>query len=90
MRLLPLLFFAASAFGQLRLYVADGATEREVAGLYDLGSAGPGDVIDIRFRARNIGTAPILLEAARIAGQGFTLSPPSLPFSIAPGSAGTL
>ena len=82
-----LLLCSFSAFAQLRLYVADGALEREVSGLYDLGSAGPVDLVEIRLRARNVGTAAVLLDTVRIAGQGFSVSPPSLPFSIAPGNA---
>ncbi len=84
------LFLAACALccAQVKLYViTDAATaaEREVTGsTLELGTAGPGDTIQTRFRMRNVGTTTQQIQTIRTAGQGFTLSIPSLPYALAP------
>jgi len=76
---------------QVKLYtVIDPATgaEREVTGsLLEVGSAGAGDTIQTRFRLRNIGVTTQQIQTIRIAGQGFTLSIPPLPYTLAPNGA---
>jgi hypothetical protein len=76
---------------QVKLYtVVDPATgaEREVTGsLLEVGSAGAGDTILTRFRLRNIGVTTQQIQTIRIAGQGFTLSIPPLPYTLAPNGA---
>ena len=88
-RLFVLALVAASAAcAQMRLYAVDAnGAEREATGLFDMGSSGPGDLLQTRFRARNTGTAAISLLDLRVAGQGFTVSGPSIPLNIAPGLA---
>ena len=78
--LLPL-----SAFAQLQLFVFDGANETPVGALVDVGSASPGDMVETRFRVRNIGPGPEVLQTLSLAGSGFTFSAtPSLPYTISP------
>ena len=49
---------ASCALAQLQLYTFDGTSERAVASMNDLGSIAVGDSREIRFHARNAGTAP--------------------------------
>lgn len=73
---------------QVKLYaVLDLATgsEREITGsLYDIGTSGPGDTLQVRLRMRNTGTTTQQIQSIRAAGQGFTLSTPPLPYTLAP------
>ncbi len=74
-----------AALAQLQLLIFDGTTEKAVTTITDLGSVPAGDSREVRFRARNIGTAAVLLQTVTLSGQGFTISSaPSLPFTIAP------
>jgi hypothetical protein len=79
---------AALCPAQVKLYVVlDAATgsEREVTGsVFDIGTAGSGDTLQTRFRMRNTGTTTQQVQSIRVAGQGFTLSTPSLPYTLAP------
>lgn len=85
---LALTCLAASASAQLRLYAVDtDGMEREATGLYELGSTGPGDLLQSRFRARNVGTTVITLQPVSVAGQGFSVSGPSPGSVIAAGNA---
>lgn len=74
-----------AAWGQLQLFLFDGATEKPVTAITDLGGVPAGDPRDVRFRARNNGTAAISLQTVALAGQGFSITAaPSLPFVVAP------
>ena len=82
---LLLLLLPAAVSAQLQLFTYDGATEKPVAAIADLGTVPTGDSMTVRLRARNTGTTSIALQTVALAGQGFTVtSAPSLPFIIAP------
>jgi hypothetical protein len=69
-------FLAQGAFAQWKLMALNGAAERLVEDVYDLGSIDLGDELEARFRLRNMGSAantgPIT-----IAGSGFLLEGPT-------------
>ncbi len=74
-----------SAVAQLQVFVFDGTNETAVGALVDVGAASPGDMVETRFRVRNIGPGPAVLQTLSLAGSGFTFSAtPSLPYTIAP------
>ncbi len=84
-----ILLFAAllplSALAQLQVFFFDGATETAVGAVVNVGTASPGDTVEVRFRVRNIGTGPATLTTLSLAGDGFSISAaPSLPYIIAP------
>lgn len=80
--LLPL-----SAVAQIQLFQFDGTNETPVGASVDVGAASPGDTLEVRFRVRNIGSGPAVLQTLSLAGAGFKISAtPSLPYTIAPGS----
>ena len=57
-----------------------------VMGLLDVGSAAPGDVLDMRLRVRNTSMAAVELNVLKIDGVSFTLEgTPPLPQIMAPG-----
>ena len=78
--------FAAQA--QIAVYTLDSAgMQTVVEGLADLGTSAAGDVLDTRFRLRNIGTANVILQTLRASGAGFTIqNDPSKPYIMVPGS----
>jgi hypothetical protein len=80
--LLPL-----SALAQLQLFEIVGTTETPVMGtLVNVGTAAPGDTIEVQFRVRNIGEGPAVLQTVLLAGEGFTIESvsPSLPCTLSP------
>jgi len=80
--LLPL-----SALAQLQLYEVIGTTETPVVGtVVNVGTAGPGDTIEVQFRVRNTGQGPAVLQTVSLAGDGFTIESvsPSLPCTLSP------
>jgi len=80
--LLPL-----SSIAQIQVFEYNGTTETAVGGLYNVGSAAPGDTIKTRFRVRNTGTGPATFQTLSLAGTGFQIAAaPTLPYIIAPGS----
>jgi hypothetical protein len=85
--LLVVLGAALTAPAQIKLYIANGTMESEVPtiGAFSLGSVGPGDTIQTRFRVRNVGTASVQIQSVRVAGQGFTVSTPPLSFPLPAG-----
>ena len=75
------------AFSQLQLLIFNGTTETPVGATADVGTAAPGDTIEMRFRAKNTGNAAVTLQTISIAGAGFSISSaPSIPYIVAPGS----
>jgi hypothetical protein len=74
------------ALAQIQVLQFDGATETPVGSVVDMGSAGPGDVVEVRFRVRNIGSGATTLQTLSItANSGFKISAaPSLPYTLAP------
>jgi hypothetical protein len=79
------LLLSSASFAQLQMFTFDGATERPVTGITDLGSIPAADSREVRFRARNNGAAAVSLQTIALAGQGFSItSTPSLPFVVAP------
>ncbi len=86
---LALSVWALPGLGQIQVFMYDGATEKPVGSLYNVGSAAPGDTLEKRFRVRNEGNGPATLQTLSLAGSGFQLVPafvPSLPYIIAPGN----
>jgi hypothetical protein len=84
-----MLLFAAllplSALAQIQVFLFDGAKETAVGAVVNVGTASPGDTVEVRFRVRNIGTGPATLTTLSLAGEGFSISAaPSLPYIIAP------
>jgi hypothetical protein len=76
-----------AALAQIQVLQFDGTNSNPVGALVDVGSAAAGDTIETRFRARNIGPGPAVLQTLSLAGSGFRIaSAPSLPYTIAPGS----
>ncbi len=75
------------ALAQIQLFLFDGTNETPVGAIVDVGAVSPGDSIETRFRAKNIGTSTATLQTLSISGSGFKISAaPSLPYIIAPGS----
>jgi hypothetical protein len=78
--LLPL-----SALAQLQVFEFDGTNDRPVGAVLNVGTTGPGSMIETRFHVRNTGTGPAIFQTLSLAGDGFTiLSAPSLPYTLAP------
>ena len=83
-------FLSLPAWAQLQVLLFDGSTETPVGALVDMGSAAPGDSAETRFRVRNFGTAQVTITTLKVADATtpFKISAtPSLPLSLAPGSA---
>ncbi len=57
---------------QLALYSFDGTTESPVGATFNYGNVSSGDTRDVRFRARNVGSAPVQLTTVTVSGSGFT------------------
>ncbi len=77
-----LLQLAASA--QLQLFQYIGTVETPVTGLINVGTAAPGDTLDIVFRIRNTGVGPATVQTINVAGYEFQLSAqPLLPYILA-------
>ena len=78
--LLPL-----SAFAQLQVFQFDGTNDTPVSSLVDVGTAAPGDTLEIRFHVRNVGAGPASFTSLALSGQAFTIvSAPTLPYILAP------
>jgi Cep192 domain 4 len=74
-----------SALAQLQVFEFDGANYIPVGALLNVGTAAPGDTIDTRFRVRNMGNGPALLDKLALSGEGFSItSAPFLPYTLAP------
>ncbi|HEY6393022.1 MAG TPA: choice-of-anchor D domain-containing protein [Bryobacteraceae bacterium] len=83
--LLFLSVLSLPALAQIQVLQFDGTTEIPVGSVVDMGSAAPGDVVEVRFRVRNIGSAMTPLQTLSITGAGFKISvAPSLPYTLAP------
>jgi hypothetical protein len=85
---LALLALPVAAIAQLQVYVApQGGQERPISTSYDLGSASIGDVLALRFRIRNVGSATVSLNQLRVSGIGFSMTgAPSMPHTVATGT----
>jgi len=85
--LLATFFLPLCAMAQIQVFQFNGTTETPVSGLFNVGSATPGDTLNTRFRVRNTGAGPATFQTLSLAGSGFRISSqPSLPYIIAPGS----
>lgn len=74
-----------AALAQIQVFQYDGTNYTPVSGLFNVGTASPGDTIETRFRVRNTGTAATQLTKIALAGEGFAISSaPSLPYTLAP------
>src|SRR4051812_31933173 len=85
-----LLSFASALSAQVVLVSLDGITESPVGTGYNYGEVAAGDAKDVRFHARNLGSASVTvtnLKVTNITGTGFTIvNTSSTPFTIAPGN----
>ena len=66
--LLPL-----SALAQLQVFQFDGTNYTPVAAVANVGSASPGDTLRARFRLRNMGNGPAILQTLSLSGEGFSI-----------------
>jgi len=83
--LLLLSVLSLPVLAQIQVLQFDGASETPVGSVVDMGSAAPGDTVEVRFRVRDIGSAATTLQTLSIAGAGFKISiTPSLPYTLAP------
>lgn len=75
MRLLALSgLLALAAFGQIEVYTLTATgVESPAPNLVEVGTVAPGDILDTRFRVRNIGSTTATLQVLRISGPGFSL-----------------
>ena len=77
-----LLQLGASA--QLQLLQFSGTTATPVSNPQDVGTAAPGDTLDLRFQIKNLGAGPAPVQKIDVTGAGFRLtSLPALPFNLA-------
>jgi hypothetical protein len=85
---LALILLPIAAVAQLQLYVApQGGQEQPISTSYDIGTGYIGDVVALRFRIRNVGSATVSLNQLRVSGTGFSMKGnPSLPHQVAPGT----
>jgi hypothetical protein len=75
----------AAQISQIQVFLFDGTNETPVGATVNVGTASPGDTVEVRFRVRNIGTGPVALNTLSLAGAGFSISSaPSLPYTLAP------
>jgi len=80
-----LFFLCLPAWAQIQVLQFDGTAETPVASAVDMGSAAPGDTVEVRFRVRNIGNGAAALQTLSITGAGFKISvAPSLPYTLPP------
>src|SRR5258708_11712024 len=84
--LLFLSILSLPALAQIQVLQFDGTSETPIGSVVDMGSAAPGDVVEARFRVRNIGSGATTLQTLSITpGSGFKISAaPSLPYTLAP------
>jgi hypothetical protein len=80
-----LFFLSLPALAQIQVLQFDGTAETPVGSVVDMGSAAPGDTVEVRFRVRNIGSSATTLQTLSLTGAGFKISvAPSLPYTLAP------
>lgn len=65
---------AQPSFAPFQVVVVDGASERAVTALTELGSVASGDAVETRFLVRNTGNSVATLASLSLAGQSFTLA----------------
>src|SRR5438270_11497855 len=82
-----LLFLPAALHAQIALFTFNGATESPVGSVYNYGDVSSGDTKDIRFHAKNTGSASVVLTTLAVAGSGFNITAVNgtVPSTIAPG-----
>src|SRR6266850_1309955 len=80
-----LFFLSLPVLAQIQVLQFDGTTETPAGSVVDVGSAAPGDIVEVRLRVRNIGNSATTLQTLSITGAGFKISvTPSLPYTLAP------
>jgi hypothetical protein len=85
-----LFFLSLPVLAQIQVLQFDGATETPVGSVVDMGSAAPGDTVEVRFRVRNIGSGATTLQTLSVTGTGFKISvAPPVPYTLAPYSGPT-
>jgi hypothetical protein len=74
---------APAGYGQFQLFVVNGSTEAAAPAVYSLGSVYPNQAASAHFRLQNTSSAAATVTVLSVAGTGFTLNGPTLPFSLA-------
>src|SRR5579871_4250125 len=75
------------AWAQLTVVSYDGISEVPLAPVFNYGPTASGDTRDVRFRARNSGSAAVAVTTLNVSGAGFAfVNPPGIPYIIAPGN----
>jgi hypothetical protein len=78
-------FLPLSALAQLQVFQFDGTNYTAAGPVVNVGTTGPGDTIITRFRVRNMGGGPVVLQMLSLSGEGFSIqSAPSLPYTLSP------
>jgi hypothetical protein len=78
------LLLPVAVLGQIQVFTFDGNSEKPLTAITDLGSVPTGDLREIRFRVRNVGSGSAAVTAA-VSGVGFELyGAPLMPVPIAP------
>lgn len=80
------LFAPLLAHAELQLLIVDQGVETPAGPVYELGQVASGDLRTARVRIRNTGEAGLAITRYSASGTGFSLSGPSLPFSILGGA----
>jgi hypothetical protein len=82
--LLAALLLAFPLAAQIQLLSLDGASPIPLGPSFNLGSAAVAETTEFRFRARNAGIAPAVLQTLSVNGAAFSLAQPFTPLTLAP------
>ena len=78
---------APAGYGQFQLFVVNGSAEQPAQAVYNLGAVYPNQAASAHFRLRNTSSAAAAVTVLSVAGAGFTLNGPALPFPLNPQAA---
>jgi len=73
---------APAGYGQFQLFVVNGSAEQPAPAVYNLGAVYPNQAASAHFRLRNTSSAAATVTVLSVAGAGFTLNGPALPFPL--------
>jgi hypothetical protein len=87
-RLFLMLLVIAPLRAQIAIYTLDSVgAQTEVQSLVNVGQAPVGDLVDTKFRLRNLGNMSVMVQVLRISGAGYSLiGYPPLPHLMAAGT----
>jgi hypothetical protein len=78
---------APAGYAQFQLFVVNGSAEQPAQAVYNLGAVYPNQAASAHFRLRNTSSAAAAVTVLSVAGVGFTLNGPALPFPLNPQAA---